>query len=190
MASFVLTAPMATVISLQLHDQIGRALGEFPELGDRKVTVGLTGTPGIDGLAFADQMLVRLNVNRRRVPYFTIGHELMHLLQRPGLGVVPAGEVQCDIWTLVRSELFLDEKPCYLEVACGTREWPRHAHDVRRLCRAALDVRRRDRRYIVWLKNQLRAHFDAPAPLPLFDALYRQAGYHALLAAEPVPHNQ
>ena len=68
-------------------------LGEFPELGDRKVTVGLTATPGVDGLAVADEMLVRLNVNRRRVPYFTIGHELMHLLQRPGLGVVPAGEV-------------------------------------------------------------------------------------------------
>ena len=54
--------------------------------------------------------------------------------------------MQCDLWTLARSELFLDEKPCYLEVACGKREWPRHAHAVRR----------RDRRYIVWLKNQLR----------------------------------
>ena len=171
MATCVLTAPMAAVISHELRYQIGLALEEFPELGDRKVTVGLTATPGIDGLAVADEMLVRLNVNRRRVPYFTIGHELMHLLQRPGLGVVPAGEVQCDIRTLARSELFLDEKPCYLEVACSKREWPRHAHAVRRLCRDALDIRRRDRRYIVWLKNQLRAHFDAPAPLPLFNAL-------------------
>ena len=171
MVTFVVTTPMATVISPQLRYQIGRALEEFPELGDRKVTVGLTATPGIDGLAVADEMLVRLNVNRRRVPYFTIGHELMHLLQRPGLGVVPAGEVQCDIWTLARSELFLDEKPCYLEVACGKGEWPRHAHAVRRLCREALGVRRRDRRYIVWLRNQLCAYFGAPTPLPLFDAL-------------------
>ena len=43
----------------------------------------------------------------------------MHLLQRPCLGIVPAGEMQCDIWTLARSELFLDEKPCYLELAAG-----------------------------------------------------------------------
>ncbi len=170
MATFVLTAPMTAVISPELRYQIGRALEEFPELGDRTVTVGLTAMPGIDGLAVAEEMRVRLNVNRRRVSYFTIGHELMHLLQRPGLGIVPAGEVQCDIWTLARSELFLDEKPCYLELACRRRAWPRHAHTVRRLCRQALDVRRRDRRYILWLTNQLRAHFDGPAPLPLFDA--------------------
>ncbi len=92
-------SPQTAVISPELRYQIGRALEEFPELGDRKVTVGLTATPGIDGLAVADEMLVRLNVNRRRVPYFTIGHELMHRLQRPGLGIVPAGEVLCDIWT-------------------------------------------------------------------------------------------
>ena len=93
-------------------------------------------------------MVVRLNVSRRHVPFFTIGHELMHLLQRPGLGLVPASEVQCDIWTLACSELFLDEKPCYLDVGCGKREWPHHALAVRRLCRQALDVRQRDRRYI------------------------------------------
>ena len=171
MPTFVLTAPMAAVISDELRHRLGRALEEFPELGDRRVTVGLTAIPGVDGLAIPDEMLVRLNVNRRRVPFFTIGHELMHLLQRPGLGIVPAGEVQCDIWTLPRSELFLDEKPCYLEVPCGTRVWPRHAHAVRRLCQDALDVRRQDRRYILWLKKRLRDHFDGPVTLPLFDAL-------------------
>ena len=77
MATFVLTAPMTAVISPELRYQIGRALEEFPELGDRKVTVGLTAMPGIDGLAVAEEMRVRLNVNRRRVSYFTIGHELI-----------------------------------------------------------------------------------------------------------------
>jgi hypothetical protein len=171
MPTFVLTAPMAAVISDELRYRIARALEEFPELGDRTVTVGLTAMRGVDGLAVPDEMLVRLNVSRRRVPFFTIGHELMHLLQRPGLGIVPAGEVQCDIWTLARSELFADEKPCYLDVACGQRAWPRHAQAVRRLCQDALNVRRRDRRYIVWLKKQLRDHFDKPTTLPLFDAL-------------------
>ncbi len=171
MPTFVLTAPMAAVISDELRYRIARALEEFPELGDRTVTVGLTAMRGVDGLAVPDEMLVRLNVSRRRVPFFTIGHELMHLLQRPGLGIVPAGEVQCDIWTLARSELFSDEKPCYLDVACGQRAWPRHAQAVRRLCQDALNVRRRDRRYIVWLKKQLRDHFDKPTTLPLFDAL-------------------
>ncbi len=78
MTRFALTAPMTAVISHELRFQIGRALEEFPELGDRKVTVGLTAMPGIDGLAVAEE--VRLNFNLRRVSYFTIRHELMHLL--------------------------------------------------------------------------------------------------------------
>ncbi len=32
------------------------ALEEFPERGDRRVTVGLTAMPGIDGLAVAEEM--------------------------------------------------------------------------------------------------------------------------------------
>ena len=41
---------------------------------------------------------MRLNVNRRRVSYFTIGHELMHLLQRPGLGVWGGRRPICGDW--------------------------------------------------------------------------------------------
>ena len=60
MPTFVLTAPMAAVISDELRHRLGRALEEFPELGDRRVTVGLTAIPGVDGLAIPDEMLVRL----------------------------------------------------------------------------------------------------------------------------------
>ncbi len=85
----------------------------------------------------------------------------------------PSGEVQCDIWTLARDPLFLDEKPCYLEVDCDGRKWRRHAHAVRELCRRAIEVRRRNRRYIVWLREQLSAYFGRPDPEQpsLFDTI-------------------
>jgi hypothetical protein len=77
---------------------------------------------------------------------------------------VPEGEVQCDIWTLARSQLFLDEMPGYLDVHPVTeKEWSRHAAKVHQLCRRALEVRQSNRRYIVWLKNSLRGEADALA---------------------------
>ena len=166
MPQFVLTAPMVTAATEDLRHRITRALQEYPELGDRTVTVGLTTMRGVDGLAVADEMLIRLNAKRRLVTFFTIGHELTHLLQRPGLGVVPSGEVQCDIWTLARSDLFLDEKPTYLPVGCDTRDWHRHASSVRRLCREAIAIRERNRYYIRWLTSQLDQHFAPPTTLP------------------------
>ena len=107
------------------------------------------------------------------VTYFTIGHELTHLVQPPGLALIPSGEVQCDIWTLTRDPLFLDEKPCYLEVSCDGRSWRRHAGAVRELCRRAIEIRRWNRRYIVWLREQLSAYFGRPDPEQpsLFDTM-------------------
>lgn len=83
-----MTGPMAAVISDDLRYRIGRSLEKFPELGDHPVTAGLTSIWGVDGLTVPDETLVRLNINRRRVPFFTIGYEFMHLLQRSGLGAV------------------------------------------------------------------------------------------------------
>jgi hypothetical protein len=163
MARLVLTAPMAKVATPELISRLEQALARFPELGDERVTVGVTASRGVDGLAYPSERLIRLNPYRRRmVTYFTIGHELTHLVQPPGLALIPSGEVQCDIWTLARDPLFLDEKPCYLDIACDGRSWRRHAHAVRQLCRRAIDVRRRNRRYIVWLREQLSAYFDRP----------------------------
>ena len=166
MARLVLTAPMSAVATPELVSRLERALALFPELGDDRVTVGVTASPRLDGLAFPSERLIRLNPYRRRmVTYFTIGHELTHLVQPPGLGLIPSGEVQCDIWTLARDPLFLDEKPCYLEVDCDGRSWRRHAHAVRELCRRAIAVRQGNRRYIVWLREQLDAHFSRPEPI-------------------------
>jgi hypothetical protein len=145
----------------------------FPELGDDPVTVGVTASRWLDGLAIPSERFIRLNPFRRRmVTYFTIGHELTHLLQPPGLALIPSGEVQCDIWTLARDGLFLDEKPTYLQVNCDGRSWRRHARAVHRLCRRAIDERTRNRRYIVWLRQQLDDYFRPTAAQPdLFDSL-------------------
>ena len=169
MARLVLSAPMAAVATPELVSRLERAVALFPELGDERITIGVTASRGIDGLAFARERLIRLNPYRRRVvTYSTIWHELTHLVQPPGLGLIPSGEVQCDIWTIARDPLFLDEKPCYLEVDCDGRSWRRHARAVRELCRRAIAIRGRNRRYIVWLREQLSPYFDRPGQLELF----------------------
>jgi hypothetical protein len=58
-------------------------------------------------------------VRPRRLAYFTIAHELTHLLQARGL--VPEGERACDLWALARSPLVVDAVPGYLRVPRGLR---------------------------------------------------------------------
>lgn len=168
MARLRLTSPMAAVATQELVARLERALALFPELGDDPVTVGVTASRRLDGLAIPADRLIRLNPYRRKqVTYFTIGHELTHLLQPPGLALIPSGEVQCDIWTLARDPLFGDEKPCYLQIGCDGRSWRRHARAVRSLCRQAIEERTRNRRYIVWLRERLAAYFaNVPATIP------------------------
>ncbi|MEE8608316.1 MAG: hypothetical protein V3S55_11980 [Nitrospiraceae bacterium] len=169
--ALVFTGPLLNRLTPQVRRKIERAYSKFPELADRRVIVGITHKRGLDGYAVVEDFCIRLNVNRRTVSHFTIGHELMHLLQKPGLGIIPDGEIQCDIWTLTRSELFLDEMPSYLEVhPCTDETWEHHATLVRELCIRAIEVRRSNRRYIVWLKNMLQRYLDGPIQLELFPA--------------------
>ena len=166
----ILTAPLLSEISYELKRKIERAYAEFPELVDRRVTVGITRKRWLDGYTVAEDFCIRFNIKHRAgVSYFTIGHELTHLLQKTGLGIVPEGEVQCDIWTLARSEIFLDEMPSYLDIPCTEEGWRNHAREVHELCIRAIGVRRSNRRYIVWLKKMLRQHLAAPFQLGLFD---------------------
>jgi hypothetical protein len=93
--------------------------------------------------------------------YFTIAHELTHLLQKPGLGIVPSGEVQCDIYALARSFLFTDDMPTYLPgLRCGKREWKKHAVTVRELCIDAIAIRQVRRTYISWLAKAMDEYFN------------------------------
>jgi hypothetical protein len=146
---------MRKVLNADVERRLERSLVEFPELTGLNILVGRTTCA--DGTASARRMCIRLNVRRRRpVSYFTIGHELTHLLQSGGLGLVPAGEVQCDVWTLARSELFLDDPPSYLCSHLWSREnWPVHACAVRALCMRAIEIRQSNRRYLVWLNRVL-----------------------------------
>ena len=167
----IFTGPLLNEMTFQVRRKIERAYSKFPELADRRVIVGITHKRGLDGYAVVEDFCIRLNVNRRTVSHFTIGHELMHLLQKPGLGIIPDGEIQCDIWTLARSELFLDEMPSYLEVhPCTDETWEHHATLVRELCIRAIEVRRSNRRYIVWLRKMLQRYLDGPIQLELFPA--------------------
>lgn len=134
-----------------LKRMIFRALREFPELDNATLTIGHT--RAYLGTASRAKMTVRLNP--QHLTYNTIGHELIHLLQETG--TIPGGEVQCDIWTLVRSPLFLDEPPGYLPIGTKLKNnWPRYAVQVRELCIAAVARRQTHRRYIQWLKRELR----------------------------------
>lgn len=164
------TNPLLDQMTPQLKRKIERAYMEFPELSKHPVLFGITWKRGIDGYAVIEDFCIRLNISRRTgTSYNTIGHELTHLLQKPGLGIVPSGEVQCDIWTLARSELFVDEMPSYLDVhPCTEQSWKQHARTVRKFCIRAIEVRRFNRRYIVWLRSMLRCRLTGPLQLDLF----------------------
>ena len=97
-----------------LTPKIALALTKFPELTDRTIKIGkvLNGkNEGVADVLSGNYMrLASSNVSMH-----TIGHELTHLIQGESLGrQIPLGEVQADIWTLARDEIFLDESPSYL----------------------------------------------------------------------------
>lgn len=144
----------------ELMGRIRRSLDEFPELSEHAIRIGLNRSKHLHGSADIESMTIRLNPRLRGgVTYGTIGHELTHLLQKPGLGLVPNGEEQCDIWTLARSDLFLDDAPCYLCSDLWTKKiWPAHASTIRSLCRQAIEVRKTNRRYKMWLEREIHEY--------------------------------
>ena len=154
-----LSRPMEKEMTSDLMRRIERALREFPELSKHTITIGVNRSDDLHGSADSRNMLIRLNPRLKGgVSYATIGHELTHLLQKPGrVGIVPYGEEQCDIWTIARSDLFLDDVPFYL---CSDlwkkKTWPVHANNVRALCLEAIRVRKTNRRYKVWLEESIR----------------------------------
>lgn len=138
--------------SADLAARVARALPHFPELHGSRVTVGVTRCA--DGIAVFEDMTVRFDLRRGGPTYYCIGHELTHLLQ--ALRAVPQGEVQCDIWTLARGRLFLDEAPCYLPLPPRVRrDWHRQRMKVSYLCARAISERPTRRQYIRWLKARL-----------------------------------
>src|SRR5262245_21813211 len=111
-----LTGPMQKVMTPELLQRIHRTLDEFPELEGHTLTVGLVVNSMVHGNADSRDMVIRLNTRERSgMTYFTIAHEVTHLLQRPGLGTVPNGEIQCDIF---RSEEHTSELQSLRHLVC------------------------------------------------------------------------
>src|SRR6516225_2976619 len=152
-----LTRPMEKVMTPDLLQKIERTALEFPELENCAVKVGLVMNSRLHGSADSRINVIRLNTREKSgMSYFTIAHELTHLLQRPGLGTVPNGEVQCDIFALARSPLFTDDIPTYLPgIVCTKREWKLHAQAVREICLEAIEIRKIRRTYIQWLTSAI-----------------------------------
>lgn len=166
----VFTPLMQKRLTAQAHGMLTRALEHFPELQDKTITVGYTRAHlGSASLSYRPgrepRLIIRLKI--RKLTYQTIGHELTHLLQGLGRGdrrahdavapdKIPAGEKQCDIWTLARHEMFCDDAPTYLRLPRVMRErWLDYAGDVRGLCTAAIDKRNTHRLYIRWLEAEI-----------------------------------
>jgi hypothetical protein len=172
-----LTPQMKQRMTRRTLEMVQRSLGYFPELKEATITIGYTrkhlgSATVIYRKHKLHQLIVRLRV--RKVTYHTIGHELTHLVQGLGYGErfgarsiapdrIPTGETQCDIWTLARDSLFLDDPPTYIKMPRSMRErWPDYAQSVRSLCIAAIAKRHTQRQYIRWLEQEIAALAKAP----------------------------
>ena len=154
---FVYTRRMQAKKTKRLETLLRDSIKHFPELQGESIAVGYTKRYGE---ADIHRLLIRLNP--RKLSYYVIGHELTHLVQgmkdRLGDHAIPKGEIACDIWTIARSDLFLDEPPGYLDV--GRRvllDWKLHRDRVRNLCIEAIEKRKIRRTYIQWLTKELRS---------------------------------
>jgi hypothetical protein len=130
----------------------------FPELDGVTVHVGRALRRDVLGWGSMDPERPGIWVRPRRLDYFTIAHELTHLLQARRL--VPTGERACDLWALARSPLVIDALPGYLKlpraVRGGRRPEPPLASTLHRLACAAIARRDAgDRRYLAGFEREL-----------------------------------
>ncbi|MSP38321.1 MAG: hypothetical protein EXR70_07510 [Deltaproteobacteria bacterium] len=171
------TPLMKQRLNRRAAEMIEQTLRYFPELKDQTITIGYTRKHlGSATVVYRKGIISRLIIRFKvcKLTYQTIGHELTHLIQGLGRGNltaprdadpdrIPSGETQCDIWTLARDPLFLDDPPTYIKMPRMMRErWPDYAESVRDLCIAAIDKRHTQRQYIRWLEQEIRELAKAP----------------------------
>jgi hypothetical protein len=145
----------------------------FPELESVSVRVGLAQKRGVLGWGSMDPERPGIWVRPRRLEYFTIAHELTHLLQARGL--VPRGERACDLWALARTPLLVDAAPGYLRVPRGLRGRKLTAEESTRLCHAARRAvaarEAGDRRYLMRFEREAAAPVEVPEAVAAHDGL-------------------
>jgi hypothetical protein len=138
----------------------------FPELDTCTVRVGLAQKRGVLGWGSLDPEHPGIWVRPRRLDYFTIAHELTHLLQAREL--VPRGERSCDLWALARSPLLIDQPPSYLKVPAHLRDGAPTAEQAAVLCtlaREAIAARTAGRRrYLAEFEAQLARQLPRAEP--------------------------
>ncbi|HYM80456.1 MAG TPA: hypothetical protein VEY91_03470 [Candidatus Limnocylindria bacterium] len=149
----VLRTPHVT----RIRERLDFVRGFFPELDAISIRVGLAQKRGVLGWGSLDPERPGIWVRPRRLDFFTVAHEMTHLLQARGL--VPRGERACDLWALARSPLLVDSAPGYLRV-------PEHLQRVRigtavarflhRAAQRALAARAGgDRRYLLSFEEEV-----------------------------------
>jgi len=143
----------------------------FPELDGITIRVGLALKPGVLGWGSLDPERPGIWIRPRRLEYFTIAHELTHLLQ--ARRVVPRGERACDLWALARTPLVIDTPPGYLKLPRSLRKRKLSPAEAAALCdaaRRAIEARiAGDRRYLKRFEEELAG----PRPRPLLQRLRR-----------------
>lgn len=146
-----------------LESMLRRLHVYFPEI-KTEIRIGITKV--YDGLVWQSESgRVRLMLEVRRTrkgtykypTHWTIGHELMHLVQFNSDGI-PSGERACDIYALSRlPPRFIDEAPSYLVISKITRgKWGLwHARVAHELAVAALEKRSKGyRTYASWWEDE------------------------------------
>ncbi len=137
----------------------------FPELDGISIHVGRAIRRDVLGWGSMDPERPGIWIRPRRLAFFTIAHELTHLLQAREL--LPEGERACDLWAMARSPLVIDSLPGYLRVprvlrTCVTVE-PATASLLHRL--ACLAIARRaagERRYLAAFEREVAECFAGP----------------------------
>ena len=139
----------------------------FPELEGITVRCGLAKKPGVLGWGSLDPERPGIWIRPRRLEYFTIAHELTHLLQ--ARGTVPRGERACDLWALARTPLVIDAPPGYLRMPRAFRKKCLSGEEAARLCdaaRRAIEARiAGDRRYLKRFEEELAEATKPPGLL-------------------------
>jgi hypothetical protein len=136
----------------------------FPELGERKIRVGLTRVAS--GMAVPGGHEIWFNPSQ--ISYHAIAHEFVHLLQ--GSHGIPTGERSCDLFSLARHWTLNDTAPYYVRV-------PRHFLDskgnitpayARLICsvaRGAIEMKHGGlRNYIAYFEKTLRGESASRHP--------------------------
>lgn len=156
-------------VKVEISRRVNALQPYFPELSPR-IRIGLTRL--FAGFVFqSSRGFVRLNLEVRKrkngpwqyPTYFTIAHELMHLVQFNSDGM-PSDETACDIFTLARlPSRLIDESPAYLFVPPKAREVWREADAelAHRLAKVAVEkLEEGDESYVSYWEDEFELRYE------------------------------